>query len=308
MRITVEFPAFKGASHAVCHGVLPKPAVDTFTTTTVLQIQSGYKSASVDRDEIDFVIENNVVARTTFLLEKMSRLDQIRQFASDPPPPGVSPTPVGFRVRYTDNTFGILFLPPFCWGWCCFHRSEVKGLMGYDWDLTQDINATIDRMPSAECAAEVICNLSADFDPCRWVSMQSLQVPGYDERPETFKGVSLGVGAVGHRMLCERLEQDGYMFVFEAPFFLPNDNRSGWDKRRMDLMVFKNQTALIIEVDGSQHGEYKQRGDDYERDSLIGMHWLKMRRFRNSDIVNNLDQVIGIIDHLLDPRANSSAR
>ena len=72
-------------------------------------------------------------------------------------------------------------------------------------------------------------------------------------------------------------------------------------------MVFANQTAVIVEVDGSQHEQYKQRGDDYERDALIGRHWLKTRRFRHSDCVHNLDSVMETIRLMLDPRTNTSA-
>ena len=74
----------------------------------------------------------------------------------------------------------------------------------------------------------------------------------------------------------------------------------------MDLMVFANQTAVIVEVDGSQHEQYKQRGDDYER-CTNWRHWLKTRRFRHSDCVHNLDSVMETIRLMLDPRTNTSA-
>jgi hypothetical protein len=306
MQVRVHYKGFRGSSTATCTGVLPRIVAQNFRKVTCLQVQDGYIGKDTNREEEDFLIENTNESRSLFLLEKFSVLNSLKNKIVHTGIPRVI-QPACIRVRYTDESWGILFLPPHCWKWD-FSRAEFKHPLGCYWDLGRDLQSEIE--PPEEdinTQQQTLDDLCADINPIEWLTDQANQVIRFKEEGETFKGVSLGKRATGHRMLCERLEKDGYMFIFEAPFYLPGDILSGWSKRRMDLMIFRNQTALIIEIDGTQHGEWRQRGDDYERDSLIGRHWLKMRRFRNTDIVNNLDNVMAIIENLLDPRSNTSA-
>jgi hypothetical protein len=313
MRVSVEFGQMLGEPPAICNGVLPNTAAEAFSVVTVLQVQTGSisRDGSTTCEEMDFTIENNDESRLLFLLNKVKQLESVSQNCNTQEREDNDPIPVCIRVKYTDGVFGLLFLPPYCWRREAqfFARGDVKKIMEYNWDLTgRALRVEGQASSIADDKRETLRSLESAFDTIKWVLFQARQEPGYEARAEIYKGIALGQGAVAHRMLCERLEKDGYMFIFEAPFILPGDTRSGFNSRRMDLLVFRDQAALIIEVDGSQHDEWKQRDDDYVRDGLIQRHWFKMRRFTNYEVVNHLDRVMEEIDSLLDPRSNTSAR
>lgn len=214
--------------------------------------------------------------------------------------------PIALDTSEPDQEGSLLFLPPRMWTtyWVVKKSLFFYGDNTIKIKLLGDIPDDIPE-PSKQEAYERACDTCGDME---WMEYQAKQKEiAFMEDELVYKNVKLHRKSIGHFYLLKRLEQEGYMFTFEAPFVLPGDDKSPWQKRIMDLMVFANQTAVIIEIDGSQHGEWKQRGDDYERDALIGKHWLKTRRFRHSDCVHNLDAVMETIRLMLDPRTNTSA-
>ena len=297
------FKCFDYSKSVTGQGSLPKSAVNYFTHALILTPEEGVK----------WEFENSEVARALFMNDILYRLKPI----SDDLPDWANSEncsyqiPIGLKVRYKSGEDMILFLPPQFWTWGVFTIPSEKSKIGAKYDQTVSIMHK-DRGEVSEATnkdnREFINSLTRTYSVMEWIDIQCKQDGSYDPKPESFKRVSLGNNAVGHRMLCERLEKEGYMFLFESPCFLPGDHElTGNHKRFLDLVVFRNQTALIIEVDGGQHDEFKQRGDDYERDSFIGRHWLKMRRFRNYDCENDLDRVMKVISQLLDTRTNTSS-
>ena len=75
--------------------------------------------------------------------------------------------------------------------------------------------------------------------------------------------------------------------------------------RRIDLIVWHQQSCVIVEIDGSQHGEYKQRSDDYDRDRRITKHWMNTTRFTHREVLNNLD---GVMDDIRSRLGASAGR
>ena len=65
----------------------------------------------------------------------------------------------------------------------------------------------------------------------------------------------------------------------------------------LDFVCFKHR--LIIEVDGSQHGEDVQGDHDAMRDSILARAGFKTLRFWNSDVDANLDGVMLTIQQAL---------
>jgi very-short-patch-repair endonuclease len=83
------------------------------------------------------------------------------------------------------------------------------------------------------------------------------------------------------------LRPEGYHFRRQAPllgFFL-------------DFVCFKHR--LVIEIDGSQHGEDVQSDHDAMRDNILRRAGFRTLRFWNSDIDSNLDGVMLTIQQAL---------
>ena len=77
------------------------------------------------------------------------------------------------------------------------------------------------------------------------------------------------------------------MFMIEAPTFIPSDTKN---YRNIDLVVVKDDRALIVEIDGSRHlGQ--QREDDYLRDYAIDENWSNHIRFSHREVQDELDLV-----------------
>ncbi len=80
------------------------------------------------------------------------------------------------------------------------------------------------------------------------------------------------------------LKQIGYHFRRQAPF------------RGYTLDFVEHNAKLVIELDGSQHGEDESRTHDERRDHVLGAHGYRTLRFWNTDVIENIDGVIeGII-------------
>ena len=118
----------------------------------------------------------------------------------------------------------------------------------------------------------------------------------YKETDTSYKGIELR--SPGHKKLCNRLEELGYMFFFEAPCKLLEDNKR---YRRIDLIVVKNDRAVIVEVDGGTHRTVEQQKDDYDRDYLIRKQWSNTIRIEHGEALNETEKVIEKIISMLDP-------
>ena len=119
---------------------------------------------------------------------------------------------------------------------------------------------------------------------------------GYIDNPTSFKGIDLY--SPGHKQLCERLEQAGVMFFFEAPCFLLGDQKQ---YRRIDLVVVSNNRAVIVEVDGGSHRKTNQQKDDYERERLIRKHFSNTLRFEHGYVIEHTDECFYKIMESLNP-------
>jgi very-short-patch-repair endonuclease len=83
------------------------------------------------------------------------------------------------------------------------------------------------------------------------------------------------------------MRSDGFHFRRQAPllgFYL-------------DFACFKHR--LVVEIDGSQHGEDVQADHDAMRDAILRRTGFRMLRFWNSDIDANLDGVVVTIQQAL---------
>ena len=84
--------------------------------------------------------------------------------------------------------------------------------------------------------------------------------------------------------------------MIEAPTFIPFDAKN---YRKIDLIVVKNDRALIVEIDGSGHLGQK-REDDYRRDYAIDDNWSHQIRFSHREVMDDLDLVFKRIMKKLD--------
>ena len=55
------------------------------------------------------------------------------------------------------------------------------------------------------------------------------------------------------------------------------------------------KARLVIEVDGGQHYQEQGRANDATRDSYLGTLGLKVIRFSNREVLQNLDGVLAVI-------------
>ena len=67
-----------------------------------------------------------------------------------------------------------------------------------------------------------------------------------------------------------------------------------------------NEKKLIIEVDGSQHGEQQTKSKDEERDKYFQLHGYVVLRFWNNEIDDNLQGVLEIIKRSVDGQGSTS--
>ena len=121
------------------------------------------------------------------------------------------------------------------------------------------------------------------------------------ESKTTYRGEELS--SPGHLKICKKLEEDGVMFFFEAPTFLLGDKKQ---KRRMDLVVIKNNRAVIVEIDRwTYHRSRTQQEDDNERDRLIRKNWNNTLRLSHDEAMNKTNEAIQKIYDALDPTRGS---
>lgn len=111
-----------------------------------------------------------------------------------------------------------------------------------------------------------------------------------------FRGLELR--SPGHKKICARLAEMGYMFFFEAPCVLLGDT---YKKRYIDLVVIANNHAVIVEIDGGTHRTKEQQRDDNLRDHLIGQNWTNRIRIEHTDAVEKTDEMVNRILSYLDP-------
>jgi very-short-patch-repair endonuclease len=58
---------------------------------------------------------------------------------------------------------------------------------------------------------------------------------------------------------------------------------------------FCPRARLVIEVDGGQHYSDEMIEDDKKRDYILNIRGLKVLRFNNTDVLSNIDGVVGKI-------------
>ncbi|QGM99027.1 endonuclease domain-containing protein [Methylocystis parvus] len=80
-----------------------------------------------------------------------------------------------------------------------------------------------------------------------------------------------------------QLRPQGFHFRRQAPV----------DGYILDFVCFKHR--LIVEVDGSQHGEDQQLGHDARRDAHFAANGFETLRFWNADVDLNLSAVVETI-------------
>lgn len=117
---------------------------------------------------------------------------------------------------------------------------------------------------------------------------------GRQDTPTSYRGIELN--SPGHKRLCEKLASKNIMFMLEAATFVPGDKKN---YRKVDLVVVKDDKAVIVEIDGSTHLG-KQREDDYLRDAIINEHWSNHIRFSHREVQDDIDLVFRRILKKLD--------
>ena len=133
-----------------------------------------------------------------------------------------------------------------------------------------------------------------------WISRTpSNFLGGKDDRnipdtPTTYRGIELN--SPGHKRLCEKLAANNLMFMIEVPTFIPLDTKP---YRKIDLVIVKDDKALIVEIDGSTHLG-RQREDDYLRDYAINENWSNHIRFSHREVQDDLELVFKKILKKLD--------
>jgi len=76
------------------------------------------------------------------------------------------------------------------------------------------------------------------------------------------------------------LNEQGYHFRRQSPF------------RAYVLDFVEHGARLVIELDGGQHGEPKQHAHDLRRDRFLTSQGYRTLRFRNLDVLDNIDAVM----------------
>ena len=120
------------------------------------------------------------------------------------------------------------------------------------------------------------------------------------------RGKGFDLQSPGHVKLCMKLEEMGYMHMWEAPTWLLGDKKT---MRYIDLIVVHSGRALIVEIDGKTHynNPYNpnrtqaQKDDDDLRDRLIGKHFPNKVRYSHDYLTKNFDDVVSEIVNRLDP-------
>ena len=58
---------------------------------------------------------------------------------------------------------------------------------------------------------------------------------------------------------------------------------------------YASKVSLVVEVDGSQHLNLEHRQNDAERDSYLKSQGLRVLRFSNLEVSQELDAVVSVI-------------
>jgi very-short-patch-repair endonuclease len=103
------------------------------------------------------------------------------------------------------------------------------------------------------------------------------------------------------RILWEHLRKfrsEGFVFRRQHPivFFIAD--------------FYCHRIKLVIEVDGDYHSDEKVQEYDDSRSGELERHYIKILRFRNEEILNDLEQIVSkirlIIDELASPALSGS--
>jgi len=92
---------------------------------------------------------------------------------------------------------------------------------------------------------------------------------------------------------------------------LRRNQLDGFHFRRQQIIYgfivdfYCHAAGLIVEVDGPVHN--KQRDYDAERDQVLAAHDLRILRFRNEEVMQNIEDVVGRIRAACHARSEPSA-
>ena len=191
---------------------------------------------------------------------------------------------------------------------CMTILSEVKEIekhkIEYDWNESEFMPVVmkhffIEARKMGVANEKMLISL-AKFNSWWQTALEDIYVDSSDkdweDTPTSYKGIELR--SPGHKKLCKRLDELGYMFFFEAPCHLLGDSKKF---RRVDLVVVKGDRAVIVEIDGGTHRTIPQQRDDYERDRLIRKEWSNTIRIEHGEALNETETAIEKIISMLDP-------
>nr|BDD46951.1 hypothetical protein 4 [bacterium] len=290
--------------HGLATGVLPSGIAKAYGCAYIFNMpfvkdKDGKADYSISEEYCSYE------AKLAFLLKKFGESAEVIASDEEFDPAGI--LPIGLPV-ITNKGVEVLFLPPSCWkiGWnlkhyLCYYGDDEEGLVNHNGEKIGPEKYAKKNDEEKEQARKQYSLYTATHSPLQWIECQASQNFDSLETATTFKGIDLK--SKGHKLLCEELERRGYMFSFESPTIVPDDAKK---YRRIDLIVFHRQHCVIVEIDGSQHGEYVQRKDDYGRDRRITRHWANAIRYTHQEVVHNVDAVIEEIIDRLNPSSGKA--
>lgn len=87
-----------------------------------------------------------------------------------------------------------------------------------------------------------------------------------------------------------RYDTIGYRFLRQKPLYIYTED--WWLDRFIIPDFYCHEKKLIIEIDGRIHNIHEVRQLDIVKEELVEKQWMRVLRFSNEDIINDLDKVI----------------
>ena len=122
---------------------------------------------------------------------------------------------------------------------------------------------------------------------------------------------------LGQKVRPEIIEVAKYLRANQTPIeqalweCLRNHRLNGWKFRRQQILdrtivdFYCHKAGLVIELDGSYHADVDQQTYDRERDQMLMAHGLRILRFTNARIQDNLETVLIEIETACENPPNS---
>ncbi|HCJ67259.1 MAG TPA: hypothetical protein DHV62_08065 [Elusimicrobia bacterium] len=137
----------------------------------------------------------------------------------------------------------------------------------------------------------------------RYRRKYSKQVSQYKLALENFSHQNTLKSFAGEQAIKNILEKIGIMFKYQPYFYRKNH-------KYIADFVFEHPYYLVIEADGLQHNTPQARQYDKKRSFIFGLNGYETLRLKNSDILDNPNEIKQKIIDLLDKRKfwNSGCR